>query len=103
MNQSGPPWASKATGIRKAIVYYTSKNGIDYELVSQEPVWSQNDPVPLADARSLTIAGVERPQVCLDDKGAVIALLASAYPSAKSEPTFIIIRPVDHFLPAGKK
>ncbi|MEI6078309.1 MAG: hypothetical protein WCS94_22205, partial [Verrucomicrobiota bacterium] len=96
-------WESKATGIRKAIVYYTSTNGIDYELVSQEPVWSQNDPVPLADARSLTIAGVERPQVCLDDKGAVIALLASAYPSAKSDPTFIIIRPVDHFLPAGKK
>ena len=95
-------WASKATGIRKAIVYYTSKKGIDYELVSQEPVWSQNDPVPLADGRSLTIAGVERPQVCLDDQGAVIALLASAYPSEKSEPTFIIIRPVDHFLPAGK-
>jgi hypothetical protein len=93
-------WESKATGIRKAIVCYTSENGIDYQLVSQEPVWSQHDPLPLTGGGSLTVAGVERPQVVLDDQGAVIALLASAYPEVKeSEPTFLIIRPVARFLP----
>jgi hypothetical protein len=72
-------------------------------LVSQEPVWSQNDPLPLTCGHSLAVAGVERPQVCLDDRGAVVALLASAYPARRSPPnTFIIIRPVERFLPAGE-
>lgn len=96
-------WEAKATGIQKAIVYYTSKDGINYELVSQEPVWSQNDPLPLTDGHSLNVAGVERPQVCLDERGAVVALLASAYPAKGSPPnTFIIIRPVERFQPASE-
>jgi len=88
-------WESKATGIRKALVHYTSDDGVKYDLVSQIPVWSQNDPLPLAGGKSMRVAGIERPQVALDEAGKVIALLVSAYPEIKeSEPTFIIIRPV---------
>lgn len=93
-------WESKATGISKAMVHYSSQDGINYDLVSRQPVWSQTDPLPLDNGSSLAVAGVERPQVVLDDQGAVIALLASAYPEPKeSTPTFIIIRPVDRFMP----
>ena len=88
-------WESKATGIRKSVLHYTSVNGIDYDLVSQVPVWSQTDPVPLANGGSMRVAGIERPQVVLDDNGQPLALLVSAYPQVKeSEPTFIILRPM---------
>jgi hypothetical protein len=93
-------WEAKVTGIQKAVVYYTSKNGVDYELYSRIPVWSQKDPVPLANGKSIKISGVERPQVFVDEKGAVIALLASVYPADRAkDSTYIIVRPVDHFVP----
>lgn len=91
-------WESKVTGIRKAIVHYTSGDGLKYDLVSQIPVWSQDDPLPLAGGGSMRISGVERPQVVLNDQGKVAALAVSAYPEIKeSTPTFIIIRPVAGF------
>ena len=94
-------WESKATGIRKSVVHYTSANGIDYDLVSQVPVWSQTDPVPLAGGGSLRVAGIERPQVVLGDNGQPLALLVSAYPEIKeSEPTYIILRPMDLAAPS---
>ncbi len=92
-------WEAKVTGIQKAVVYYTSKNGVDYELYSRIPVWSQNDPVPLANGRSLVVSGVERPQVFQDHGGAVVALLASVYPADRDkDSTFIMIRPVKGFI-----
>ena len=95
-------WEAKVTGVQKAVVYYTSKNGIDYQLESRIPVWSQRDPVPLRDGRSLEISGVERPQVFLDENGALVALLAGIYPANREkESTFIVIRPVDHFIPGN--
>ena len=93
-------WQAKVTGVLKSVVYYTSKNGVDYELYSRIPVWSQADPVPLQNGRSMKISGIERPQVFLDEKGAIIALLASIYPAnRKKDSTFIIIRPVENFVP----
>ena len=89
---------AKVTGVQKAVVYYTSKNGADYELYSPIPVWSQNDPVPLAGGGEFRVKGVERPQVYLNDQGAVTALLVSVYPEEQI-PTYIIIRPVDNFVP----
>lgn len=91
-------WEAKATGIEKAVVYYTSTNGIAYELHSRIPVWSQRDPVPLEGGGRLSVKGVERPQVCLDENGAVIALLASVYPT-ENTPTYLVIRPVAAFRP----
>lgn len=93
-------WEAKVTGEQKAVVYYTSKNGIDYELDSRNPVWSQREPVPLRNGQSLRISGIERPQVFLDEDSALVALLAGIYPANRDkESTYIVIRPVEHFVP----
>jgi hypothetical protein len=87
-------WESKATGIRKGLVHYSSDDGVTYDLVSQVPVWSQTEPLPLVGGKSMKVAGIERPEIFLNDQGQPEALLVSAYPALKeSEPTFIIIRP----------
>lgn len=91
-------WEAKVTGVQKSIVYYTSKDGINYELYSRIPVWSQNDQVPVKNREAIRVAGIERPQVFLNEKGAVIALLVAVHPS-ENIPTYIIIRPVKDFIP----
>ncbi len=91
-------WEAKVTGVQKSVIYYTSKDGINYELYSQIPVWSQTEPVPLQNGKSVNVKGIERPQVFTDDKGKLVALLASIYP-AEGGPTYIIIRPVKNFEP----
>jgi hypothetical protein len=49
----------------------------------------------------MKISGVERPQVFVDEKGAVIALLASVYPADRAkDSTYIIVRPVANFVPS---
>jgi hypothetical protein len=93
-------WEAKVTGIEKSLIYYTSKDGINYELDSNIPFWSQKDKIPVMDGDSLQVDGLERPQVYLDENGAVQALLVSIYPWKRKEPTYIIIRPVDKFIPA---
>lgn len=93
-------WEAKVTGIHKAIVHYTSENGVDYRLVSRVPVWSQEDEVPILGGDSVKISGVERPQVFLNERGALIALLAAVYPTnRKAESTYLMIRPVKDFVP----
>ena len=94
-------WEAKVTGIEKSLVYYTSKDGINYELDSNIPFWSQKDKIPVIDRDSLQVDGIERPQVYLDENGAVQALLVSIYPWKRKEPTYIIIRPVDKFMPTN--
>ena len=91
-------WEGKVTGVQKAVVYYTSKNGIDYELYSQIPVWSQKEMVPMEGGKQFSVSGVERPQVYIDEKGTLSALLVSIHPS-EHIPTYIVIRPVNHFVP----
>lgn len=91
-------WEAKVTGVQKSVICYTSKDGIHYELYSQIPVWSQTEPVPMQNGKSLNVKGIERPQVYVNDKGKLVALLASIYP-AEGGPTYIIIRPVKNFVP----
>lgn len=95
-------WDAKVTGINKSIVYYTSKDGIDYKLYSNQPVWSHHDSIPLVGGGTLQVRGVERPQVYLDNKNKLNALLVSVYPKDPSETTYVIIRPVDNFVPDNK-
>lgn len=92
-------WEAKVTGVEKSIVYYTSKNGVDYELYSQIPVWSQKDSIKLTNGTFLHVKGLERPQVYTNEKNELEALMVSVYPSEKSTPTYIVIRPVDKFVP----
>jgi hypothetical protein len=94
-------WEAKATGIFKAFTYYTSRDGINYRLYSKTPVWHRNEPVPMQDGSILEVTRLERPQVYLNKKGKVQALLAGAQPK-EGGPWFIIIRPVDKFVPKNK-
>jgi acetyl esterase/lipase len=95
-------WEAKVTNIEKSVVYYTSKDGINYKLYSNVPVWSQKDTIPLVGGENHIVRGVERPQVYIDNKGRMTALLVSVYPQDKEVPTYIIIRPVDKFIPANE-
>ena len=94
-------WESKATGIWKALVYYVSKDGINYQLYSQLPLWNRSEPIPLSNGSELKVSRVERPQVYVDNKGSVKALLVSVEPKEKGS-SFIIIRPVADFYPKNK-
>lgn len=94
-------WEAKVTGVQKAVVYYTSKDGVNYELYSRIPVWSQTDPVPMKNGKEMMVEGIERPQVFLNVKGAVVALLVSVHPVGNI-PTYIIIRPIKDFIPKNK-
>ncbi|MDZ8119172.1 glycoside hydrolase family protein [Pontiella agarivorans] len=93
-------WMGKVTGIQKSVVYYTSKDGIHYELYSTLPVWSQNDPIPMEGGDSRTVYKVERPQVYVNDNGELEALLVSVA-KEPGKHDYIVIRPVDHFVPAN--
>ena len=91
-------WDSKATGIFKAFTYYTSKDGINYKLYSNLPVWHGKEPIPMADGSKILVSRLERPQIYLNKKGAVQALLASAQPK-EGGAWFIVVRPVKKFVP----
>lgn len=91
-------WMGKITGIQKSVVFYTSKDGIHYELYSKIPVWSQREPIPMADGGERIVYKVERPQVYVNDSGELEALLVSvAREPGKHD--YIVIRPVDSFVP----
>jgi hypothetical protein len=94
-------WEAKVTGVNKSVLFYTSKDGINYTLYSQIPVWSQKEPVPVQNGKELIFAGIERPQVFLNEKGELIALLVSVK-YASDGPTSIVIRPVKNFVPRNK-
>ena len=94
-------WEAKATGIEKSVFFYSSKDGIDYKLYSNVPIWSKKDKIPVIGGDSLQVRGIERPQVYIDEQGRMSALLVSVYPQEKEVPTYIIIRPVDNFIPAN--
>jgi len=91
-------WEGKVTGVNKALIYYTSKNGIDYQLYSRIPIWSQKDPIPLEGGIELNVGGIERPQVYINEKEVLKAILVSVHPNNDTA-TYIIIRPVGDFIP----
>ena len=95
-------WEAKVTGIEKAVIYYTSKDGINYKLYSEIPVWSQNELIPIIGGDSLRVTKVERPQVYINEKGKMTALLASVHPPGIGA-TYIVIRPVKNFVPTNKE
>lgn len=92
-------WEGKVTGEDKSVIYYTSKNGIDYVLYSQIPVWSRNEPIPLNDGNEIFPDKVERPQVYINENGELTALLVSITTQMKKERGIIVIRPIDRFVP----
>jgi len=93
-------WDAKATGVFKAMVFYTSKDGINYKLYSNIPVWTRNESFPLAEGGTSKPYKIERPQVYVNEKGGVEALLVAIEPTSKTE-SYIVIRPVKNFKPSN--
>ena len=94
-------WQGKITGINKAVVYYTSKDGVHYQLFSDVPVWSQNDLIPVIGGEGLNVERVERPEVYLDTDGKVAAIMAAVQLGKGC--SYIVIRPVRNNLPTNKE
>jgi hypothetical protein len=86
-----------ASGLHKSFVYYTSQDGISYELVSKEPLFSNQNPIRFEDGSETKFLRIERPNVFLDEEGAVIAVLAACSPEKKTEGARILVFPVDRF------
>jgi hypothetical protein len=91
-------WKGRATGVQKAPVYYTSKDGIHYTLFSPIPILDPAQGLPMENGERLEVPGFERPQVYLNEKQEVIALLGAIRPEG-GNPTRVVIVPVDHFVP----
>ena len=88
-------FGGKATGIGKSGVQYFSRDGINYQLVTTEPVSTKT--IAYDDGTFETFKRVERPFVYTDENGVVIAyFLACMTPEGKGR---IIAHPVDHYIP----
>jgi len=90
-------WKGKATGIGKAGVQYFSKDGVRYELMSNEPVFTKT--VIYDDKTSETFSRRERPFVYVNEKSEVMALFTACLPP--NAPARIVVQPVDHYVPGN--
>lgn len=90
-------WKSKATGIFKAGAQYYSKDGLQFHLMTHEPVFTKT--VPYDDGTSETFSRRERPFVYTNDKGEVTALFTACLP--KDGPARIVVQPVKNYYPGN--
>lgn len=90
-------WKGKATGISKAGAQYFSKDGLHYQLMTAEPVFTKT--VNYADKTSETFSRRERPFVYVNEKEEVIALFTACLPT--NGPARVVVQPVDHYSPGN--
>ena len=86
------------TGMDKAFIYLTSTDGLKYQLVSKDPLMANAKPIRFVDGSETKFSRIERPQVVLNEKGEVIAILAACLPqdSGKTgDGSRILVFPVD--------
>jgi hypothetical protein len=83
-------WKGKATGIVKAGAQYFSKDGVHYEFMTHEPVFTKT--VAFDDGTSETFSRRERPFVYTNEKGEVIALFTACLPT--NGPARVVVQPV---------
>jgi hypothetical protein len=91
-------WKGHATGIGKAGAQYFSRDGIHYQLVSHEPVFTKT--VTYDDGTSETFSRRERPFVYVNEKGEALALFTACLPP--NGPARVIVQPVNHYYPDNK-
>jgi len=84
-----------ATGTSKAGVQYFSKDGINYQLVSKEPLNSKI--IVYDDGTSETFNRVERPFVFVDENGFVQAYFLAC--KTNDDKGVIVVHPVDNYYP----
>ena len=90
-------WRGKATGIGKAGAQYFSRDGIHYQLMSREPVFTKT--VVYDDQTSETFSRRERPFVYVNEQGEVIALFTACLPPA--DPARVVVQPGDRYCPGN--
>ena len=86
-----------ATGITKAGAQYYSKDGISYQLVSPEPVYTKTVIYDTGD--STTFRRRERPFVYVDEKGKATAFFTACL--TDKEQSWIEAQPVKDYVPAS--
>jgi hypothetical protein len=91
-------WKGYATGTSKAGAQYFSKDGVHYELMSAEPVFTKT--VKYADGTSETFNRRERPFVYTNEKNEVVGFFTACLPA--SGPSRIVAQAVDHYVPGNE-
>lgn len=87
-----------ATGTKKAGAQYYSTDGINYKLVSKEPVYTKT--VTYDDGSNYTFKRRERPFVYVDEKGKITAFFTSCLSETdKKEHSWIEVQPVGDYVP----
>jgi hypothetical protein len=87
-----------ATGVKKAGAQYYSSDGIQYNLVSREPVYTKT--VNYDDGSSYTFKRRERPFVYVDESGKIKAFFTSCLSETdKKEHSWIVVQPVNDYVP----
>lgn len=89
-----------ATGVKKGGAQYYSKDGIQYTLVSKEPVYTKT--LVYDDGSSCTFRRRERPFVFVDEQVTVTALFTACLVQGEDgkEHSWIEVQPVDHYVPS---
>jgi len=91
-------WKGHATGISKGGAQYFSRDGVHYELVTREAVFTKT--VPFDDGTSETFSRRERPFVYANEKGEIIALFTACLPL--NGPSRIVVQPVKDYYPGSE-
>ncbi len=90
-------WKGKATGIEKAGAQYFSKDGMHYQLMSREPVFTKK--VVFDDGSTQTFARRERPFIYANEKGEALALFTACL--VNEHESRVVVQPVDHYVPGN--
>ena len=88
-------WKGHATGTGKAGAQYHSKDGVHYELVTPEPIFTKT--VTYDDGTTETFSRRERPFVYVNDRGEALALFTACLPT--EGPARVVVQPIDHYVP----
>jgi hypothetical protein len=90
-------WKGKATGLFKGGAQYFSKDGVHYQFMTREPVFTKT--VKYDDGTSETFSRRERPFIYTNEKGEVIALFTACLP--KDGPSRVVVQPVKNYYPGN--
>jgi hypothetical protein len=90
-------WKGKASGTVKAGAQYFSKDGIHYQLISREPVFTKK--VVYDDGTSETFSRRERPFIYANEKGEALALFTACL--VDENESRVVVQPIDNYIPGN--
>jgi hypothetical protein len=87
------------TGTTKAGAQYASVNGVNYQAISKEPVFTKT--VTYDDGTTQTFKRRERPFVYMNEQGEVVAFFTACLTEAGQ--SWVVVNPVKNYVPAKIK